>query len=101
MIRFADIVSTPSKAIPFTPSPIPFTPDRPLDSVRAVKLAAARVALAEIGAPAIDPPPLVDTTKRRGGRRKLTGEAAVSAKEVERKRRREWMAVRRAAAKAG
>jgi hypothetical protein len=69
-----------------------------LDSPKPAKLAAARAALTEIGA-AIEPSPLVDTTKSRG-RPKLDPEAAAAAKEHRRAWNRERMAARRAVAKA-
>ena len=67
---FADAPVTPPQAVPVTPRPVtPVTP-RPvtrvtLDSSKPVKLAVARTALADIGNPPIEPPPLVDTTRPR------------------------------------
>ena len=104
MIRFSDAPPV-HKQFPAHTSPVrkqsaahmqPVT----LDSRKSVKIAVARVALAEIGAPAIVPPSLVDTTKQRG-RPKLNAEAAAAAQERRRVWNRERMAVRRAAAKAG
>jgi hypothetical protein len=77
------------------PEPVPVT----LDSPKPVKLAAAVAALVEIGAPPVEPAPLVDTTQRGRGRPKLSEADAIAAKEAERKRRREWTAARRARAK--
>jgi hypothetical protein len=65
---------------------------------QAEKLSAARAELAAIGAPAIEPAPLVDTTQVRGrGRPKLTAEAAQASKDAEKARRRVWMAAKRKA----
>jgi hypothetical protein len=61
------------------------------------RLAAARAVLVELGAPAVEPAPLVDTAARGRRRPKLTGEAIAASKDAERARKREWMAKRRAA----
>jgi hypothetical protein len=59
-----------------------------LDSPKPVKLAAAVAALVEIGAPPVEPKPLVDTTQRGRGRPRLHADRAAY--------RREWMAQKRA-----
>jgi hypothetical protein len=106
MIRFTDLpvpkpvdakpITSTAQLIASTPEPLPTT----LSAPKVDRLAAARASMIEIGTPPIEPKPLVDTTKRRGGRQKLAGEAADAPKEVERTRKRERTAVRRAAAKA-
>jgi hypothetical protein len=45
-----------------------------LDAPKVDRLASARATMVEIGAPPIEPKPLVDTTKVRGGRPNLAGE---------------------------
>ena len=57
-----------------------------LDLPKPVKLAAAVAALVEIGAPPVEPTPLVDTTQRGRGRPKLSEADAIAAQA----RRRAW-----------
>jgi hypothetical protein len=75
------------------------TPEPPVvtvDSPRPVKIAAAVAALVEIGAPPVEPPPLIDTTQRGRGRPKQSEANALAALARRRAWNRERMAARRA-----
>lgn len=106
MIQYAEIAAV-RKEMPAPTSPVrmefpahkPPVPAVTLDTPKPARIAAVRAALVTIGAPAIEPAPLVDATKRRG-RPKLDPEAAAAARERRRAWNRERMAARRAAAKA-
>jgi len=78
-----------------TLDPVP-EPTVTLDSPKPVKLAAAVAALIEIGAPPVEPAPLVDTTQRGRGRPKLSEADALEALARRRAWNRERMAARRA-----
>jgi hypothetical protein len=64
-----------------------------LDAPKVDRLASARATMVEIGAPPIEPKPLVDTTTLRSGRANAPGEVAEAPKKADRKRKRPAAAV--------
>jgi hypothetical protein len=70
-----------------------------LDAHKVDRLASARATMVEIGAPPIEPKPLVDTTTLRSGRANLPGEVAEASRKADRKRKRQATAVGEAKSK--
>jgi hypothetical protein len=99
MIRFTDqTVAKPGEARPVATkaqagAPTSKPPRTTLDAPKVDRLASARATMVEVGTPPIEPKPLVDTTKLRGGRLNLAGEVVGPPREADRKRKRQGTAV--------